>query len=732
MKQFPIRTLGAGALVAALAAAGLSDVIVAGDTGPSTQSTPYVKPVAAGVRTVSVITVGDTFNAKLDGVTPYRMIGLPDGMGGFDNGDGTFTLLVNHEAGSTAGVVRAHGSLGATVSAWIIERSTLKVLSGQDLIRTTLTWNATTQAWVQGTTAINRLCSADLAAPSAYFDPASGKGTRARVFLSGEETSNGRAFAHIASGPNAGVSYEIPRFGRDAWENLLACPKAQEKTIVACIDDTTPGQVYFYVGTKTASGLEIERAGFTNGRLYGVIGNSTRTEDRTSGVGINKGQSAPFSLADLGDQSASGAVTQTIAGAANVTEWLRPEDGAWDPRNPADFYFVTTDRFDQTKNGTGAQVGRSRLWRLRFADIANPEGGGQVTLLLDGSEAHQMFDNLCVDRTGRILIQEDPGNVTYTARIWEYEIATGTLTEIAKHDVARFGSETTAATLPFSTDEESSGIFDAADLLGPGWFLFNSQAHGGTSPGAELIENGQILALYNPASVAAPAFGAAAETSSTTPAVGETVALRAEASVPGGGEVTYSWAFGDGTTADGARVSHAWMEPGVYTATVTATHTASGLTATSFVNVTVTRPIAAPAVSVALNFAAAGKDTVSVSGTLPVDAGFSPTGAVVTIDVGGVERTFTLDSKGRGSAEGASIRLTVRKAGGAVARQRAPFTATIRGALAASFTDEGLVNATVVSELVAVPVSITFGEVVSESVAELIYSAKQGKSGSAK
>ena len=32
------------------------------------------------------------------------MVGIPDGLGAFDNGDGTFTVLMNHELGNTQGV----------------------------------------------------------------------------------------------------------------------------------------------------------------------------------------------------------------------------------------------------------------------------------------------------------------------------------------------------------------------------------------------------------------------------------------------------------------------------------------------------------------------------------------------------------------------------------------------------------------------------------------------------
>jgi hypothetical protein len=44
---------------------------------------------------------------RRDSVDGYRMVGIPDGLGAFDNGDRTFTLLMNHELGSTLGAVRA-------------------------------------------------------------------------------------------------------------------------------------------------------------------------------------------------------------------------------------------------------------------------------------------------------------------------------------------------------------------------------------------------------------------------------------------------------------------------------------------------------------------------------------------------------------------------------------------------------------------------------------------------
>jgi hypothetical protein len=66
--------------------------------GPSSSQTPYILPVGSGVQTTALLTTQDV-------VAGYKMCGLADGLGAFDNGDGTFTLLMNHEIGNTSGVM---------------------------------------------------------------------------------------------------------------------------------------------------------------------------------------------------------------------------------------------------------------------------------------------------------------------------------------------------------------------------------------------------------------------------------------------------------------------------------------------------------------------------------------------------------------------------------------------------------------------------------------------------
>lgn len=445
----------------------------------STTAFPYLVPMQRKMRIRPILTVGDSVNLKPDG-TPYRMAGIPDGLGAFDNGDGTFTVLMNHELGANVGAVRAHGAKGAFVSKWIVRKSDLTVLHGEDLIQNVVTWNTATYSWNPPTQGVvfSRFCSADLPGEAAFFDFNTGMGYPGRIFMNGEETgSEGRAFAHLMDG----TSYELPWLGKFSWENAVTHPRAGAKTIVVGLDDTTPGQVYVYVGAKTNSANPVEAAGLTNGSLFGIQVQGLDLETAATTVADN----TPFTLFNFGDVSGmTGAQLDAQSTANGVSRFLRPEDGAWNPEGTNDFYFVTTASF----------TGPSRLWRLRFNDIANPEAGGTISMLLNGTEGQKMMDNLTINRRNQIFIQEDPGAQDYLAQIWRYDINTDMLLPVARHDPDLF---TPGRPLFLTRDEESSGIIDMESILGRGWFLVDVQAHYNIGD-AELVEGGQLLALYLP------------------------------------------------------------------------------------------------------------------------------------------------------------------------------------------------------------------------------------------
>ena len=157
-----------------------------------------------------------------------------------------------------------------------------------------------------GTTVIQRLCSADLAAPTRLRLDRPGhrhflrhhgphlpdrRGIRRHRHVRRrrrqprpEATVHfGRQWNMILTddpnipGDDARTAYEMPHCGLFAWENNLANPLSQRITITAGMDDTTPGQVYFWVGEKQTTGNVVERAGLVAPRAASATSTSSRS-----------------------------------------------------------------------------------------------------------------------------------------------------------------------------------------------------------------------------------------------------------------------------------------------------------------------------------------------------------------------------------------------------------------------------------------------------------------------
>ena len=483
--------------------------------GPSTGSTPYLKATSSRVTKVtSILTVDNTGSNADDSIGGYGMVGIPDGLGAFDNEDGTFTVLMNHELRDTAGAVRAHGSKGAFVSKWVINKSDLSVASGGDLIQKVYGWDTTTQAnaTTDATVAFNRFCSADLANQTAFYNAATGLGTQEKIFLTGEEGgTNGFVAATVVTGASAGNSYILGKFNLSqngsgvndwgGWENVVASPFAQDKTVVIGPNDGGDGimsqSVAVYVGTKTNTGSVVDRAGLNNGTLGFVtvagnpteIVNSTIVNSTTRATNITDG--TRFSISDTAS-----------------TAFSRPEDGAWNPMNPSEFWFVTTDRLDTLSDGVGSQIGQTRLWKLAFDDITDPSLGGSIDLVLDGPTVNgqkvNMFDNMGFNETtGTIILQEDVGGTAHNSKVWEYDPKTDRLTQLLMHDSSRFGDLGVSRTSPYSNDEESSGVIDVTSFFvsDPNerrynqYYLVTDQAHYTTGITTAQVEGGQLLLI---------------------------------------------------------------------------------------------------------------------------------------------------------------------------------------------------------------------------------------------
>ena len=465
----------------------------------------YALPsLSSGVELVPILTVGDAAD------NGYRFVGVADGLGVLRERNGRFSLFVNHEITSgSPGIVRAHGEDGAFVSKWTIDAQTLTALAGEDLTPSpghVYLWDTASESYIQETTQWQRLCSADLSDEKALRH--GNRGTSERIFFDGEEINFGRAWARFVTGPQAGEAWELPRLGKSAFENVVACPHGKDKTIIGLFDDgsidvnapaaSNPSEVFVYVGNKQREGSELERAGLTNGKLYGLHvfrdGTLVAGEDNDFGIGdastgfVGRGRFELLELGSAGDVSAlSGVELETDAMSKNVFRMLRPEDGAWDPRGSGkeSLFFVTTASIDPLRN--------SRLWKLTFDDLSHPERGGRIEILLTNTPG-RMFDNITIDRLGRLLLQEDTGNNPWVSKIWLYSIDTDQLIEIVHHDPELFQPGLNPARF-ITQDEESSGIIDAHDVLGEGWFIFAIQVHKSNSD-PELVEGGQLVAMY--------------------------------------------------------------------------------------------------------------------------------------------------------------------------------------------------------------------------------------------
>jgi hypothetical protein len=471
---------------------------------------PYVVPTEPGWEVVALMNAGDSARNVV-----YRMVGVPDGMGalrGRFEADGRYvddhghiTVLINHELAPGLGIRRGHGHDGAFVSQWTIQLDSLRAVRGEDLIRRVRTW--TEGRYVEGSAGarLSRFCSGDLPPVTAFRNPASGKGFAGRIYMNGEENgSEGRAFAHVVSGPERGTSYELPYLGKFSWENALAHPNAGDRTIVVGLDDSAPGQIRVYVGDKRASGNPVERAGLHEGKLYGVriIDGGPDYENGPVAVESAGPINGRFELVDISAHATGkGGELQNIARAAGVTGLARPEDGHWDTRNPKVFYWVTTGAtFD-------GRLQSARLYRLTFDSLVEPRGGS-IEMVVDSAaltgrdgQPARNFDNMVVDGHGDIIVQEDPGNDPYLAKIWKIDPVKRTGVQIFEANRKRFAPGGSGF---LTQDEEHSGVIDVTEIVSgarwyqPGrrYYLGNTQAHYAI-PG-ERVEGGQLYLLASP------------------------------------------------------------------------------------------------------------------------------------------------------------------------------------------------------------------------------------------
>ena len=269
-------------------------VVVAGVTAPAgaqffTAAPPYMVPVSSrypNLEVTPVLTCGDS-------VGGFILTGLPDGIGAFDNGDGTFTVLIAHEISYARQHV--HG-VGAYVSRWVVRTFDLAVLSGRrgyDDANVFHSYDGTTYQNVPigATAGFDRFCSSSLAGPAQGMDRF--------VFMCGEEDTGTGSFGAAVAGDgrdggiavavfNDGtrdVAATLPRLGRMSHEQELVIPGTGNKTVVWNMDDVSSSHVFLYVGDKRdPAGIVdpveavLTRNGLNTGDLFAMVVTGARHE----------------------------------------------------------------------------------------------------------------------------------------------------------------------------------------------------------------------------------------------------------------------------------------------------------------------------------------------------------------------------------------------------------------------------------------------------------------------
>jgi hypothetical protein len=455
----------------ALVLAGLATASFATAVTPAgfkTARPAQLVPLENGVVIDPILSVGDT-------IGDYQMTGIPDGLGAYRTGEGRLRLFMNHELEGPA----VPPGVASRISRLTINRNTHRVLAGAYAFT--------------GLEGFTRFCSSTLAVLGGthwYFTGE--EDTQVGALTADPNDGQGRDGSSIALNADTGQWTETKHFGHVLHENVVPV-KRLSKAFFLTTDDDFRGDpdhsayLYAYIAPTWKGAI----AG-TEGSLYVW---KARTGESTSDIAKGErlaGRFVPISQAD----NATGETLEVASREAGGFKFTRLEDAAVARGRGGRVYFADTGRL-------GAETVKGRLYRLDI-DPTKPRRAS-VKLLLDGDAGDDIVNPDNIDTSaGAVVIQEDrnaehrgPEVSGGYGRVLVYELATGALRPVARVD-------TPATLLP--GEWESSGVINASELLGRGWWLVDVQAHKTTAsqPGPTLVpdsatgEDGQLLAIYIP------------------------------------------------------------------------------------------------------------------------------------------------------------------------------------------------------------------------------------------
>ncbi|MDP4947743.1 MAG: PhoX family protein [Cyanobium sp. MAG_102] len=442
--------------------------------GAGTFASTMLKDVAGGpeLTVTSLLTVGEFTNGLNPGDNVYAPTGIFDGQGAYDNGDGTYTLLVNSELGSTSGYGYLlpgveGGFTGARVSSLVIDKDVdddasngyqSAVIAGglaYDSIYLDGSDTAIDQAADLGA-GFKRFCAANLVEADSF---GADMGFADRIYLVGEEEFSADGGSFFALDVNGRAIHEVVGFGKGTWESATSIDTGSSDTVAVLLFDDAKAPLYMWVGTKSpaadASFLERNGLAATQGSLYAFVttvlpetGVSVGPDSSdlfafTQANGINAAINGSWvDLASLDPDYASlGApALRQLAVDAGALQLSRIEDGEVNPLNSQQAVFVSTGTKDFASGDLYGNV-----FTLDFSDAFGSDGlvdtsGESVLkvvydgdLLADPTTGIRNPDNMTISADGFAYLQEDRANGggtdisagnfgTQEASIWLLEI----------------------------------------------------------------------------------------------------------------------------------------------------------------------------------------------------------------------------------------------------------------------------------------------------------------------
>lgn len=492
------------ALVALIAAGTFGSVTAHATTVPV-----YLTPATPSHAVTPLLSVGDRVPVTGDPALEYQMVGIPDGLGAVENADGTTSVYVSHEFGNTVlsePVVGDALNRGAIVSRYELAADGM-VLSGARAYDTVFVEDTPVgpAADVTNTTpGFGRFGTGSVADARHGFDRP--------IYLTNEESDGAATFGGLGGESVAifdGEIHTLPALGRFSKEQTVVQPIGGDQTVIMTLEDgpsSPDSQLYMYVGTKDRSpdATVLERNGLVGGTLYTFVSVVPGKHDEgtfTDGSIIGRWVEIPDAdaLSDIQLEEATDA--------AGANAFIRIEDGAFNPLDPHEFWFVTTGGNAAFKNTLG------RLYQLRLnpVDVTRPAmlriAYNADTIVSEGGDIALSPDNVDTDGA-TLMIQEDGTSQSRAAMtskgrdagIWAIDISSPA--SPLRGDPAT--AEMIASLAPPGRDGvavtagvwESSGIIDVAGSFGEGAWLVDVQAHPPTAaPAPYTIEDGQLLLM---------------------------------------------------------------------------------------------------------------------------------------------------------------------------------------------------------------------------------------------